>query len=839
MPRAQAVLNPTKQMRRFQSVDGRSVLFASLLTTALLTGIKTLSILQPLELFIFDRLTALRPDQANDPRLLIVGMTENDIQQYGWPLSDQQLADILKQLQQHHPRVIGLDLYRSNLQQGLNQCALLEQLAADNLITIMNVGNDSDIGDVPPPPTVPNNRIGFSDLVIDSDGIVRRSLLFAKHSNQEHYSFGLRVVLAALAKQSQSFQYDDDTFSIGNTTFTALQKSSGGYGTLDSRGYQILLHYRSRQMPAKHVTVSQVLSGKVSAELIQDKIVLIGTTAPSLKDQFFTPFSAGQVTEFTMSGVIMHAQIISQLLDAVEGQPVLYRFLPQWSESLWLMVWAAIAATITWKLNHPGWYFFTISLCLVTLIGSATIGLVFLVWLPTAEPMMGSILAGGLVIMQKLLYRSTHDQLTNLPNRELFTHLIQQSLRSRRNGRNSPPVVVAFLDLDRFKLINQSRGHGVGDQVLLTIATRLQQVLPQSAQLARVGGDEFAFLFQAQAQADVKKLVDVVQAAVTEPICIGGQQLSITASIGLAISHSDYDYQSEDLLRDSHTAMYRAKSLGQSRYQVFASGMLTEAVNQFELECDLAKALTNKEFMLYYQPILRLDNNQVIGFEALVRWHHPERGFVLPSAFIPMAEDIELIWPLGQWVFETACCQLKNWQQRFPQHSLKMSINLSRQQLNHTNLVQQVKDGLVQSGINSRLITLEVTESMMMRDEQTARVIMLQLKDLGLRLSIDDFGTGYSSLSQLHHFPMDALKIDRSFISRMEQSDNDRAIVKTIIALGQEMGMEIVAEGIEAPTQLDYLNQLGCQYGQGYLFSEPLSAEDATDWLTRQYSSTD
>ncbi|NET08948.1 MAG: CHASE2 domain-containing protein, partial [Symploca sp. SIO2B6] len=398
-------------MRQLLSVDGRSTLLTSLVTTAVLVGFKILGLLEPVELLWFDHLSGLRSDEPNDPRLLIVGMTEGDIQQYGWPLSDDMLADTLQRLQDHRPSVIGLDLYRSSLQSDEilppETSALRKQLAADNLIAIMNVGSDPNYGDVPPPPTVPEHRIGFNDLVIDPDGVVRRSLLFVKTSERHYYSFALRTVLAYLQVSPLSssdnvfgddntlsdrlFHYDDHSIYIGTQEIPALQYSSGGYQTLDSRGYQTILKYRSRQLPAQHVSISQVLSNTIAPESIANKIVLVGTTAPSLKDQFYTPYSAGQRTEFTMSGVVMHAQIISQLLDTVEQGQALYRFMPQWGETFWLFTWCAIAGVIVWRLRHPVSYFCIGSLSLLALMGIGAEFFSGYIWLPIAEPMIGII----------------------------------------------------------------------------------------------------------------------------------------------------------------------------------------------------------------------------------------------------------------------------------------------------------------------------------------------------------------------------------------------------------------------------------------------------------------
>ena len=820
--------------RRF-SVGGRSILIASLLTTTLLTGAKKLGVLQALELFSFDHLIRLQANDTSDPRLLIVGMTEKDIQQSVWPLSEQTLAKLLQTLQSHNPKVIGLNLYQTKHRTSENS-DLAIQLNADNLIAIMHVGKDPKLGDVPPPPIVPWERIGFNDLVIDQDGVLRRSLLFVRSSEKPYYSFALRVVLTYLSSPSFTFGYDSESLFIGKAKLPTLHRGSGGYQSADVNGYQILLRYRASQSPAEQLTVSQVLNNDFDPELIRDKVVLVGSTAPSLKDQFDTPYSAKQGYHFTMPGVIIHAQIISQLLDAAAGEKVLYIFLPEWGETLWLWSWTLLASGMVWGGKRPLFVFCTGGLMLLGIWGIGWLGLTYLVWIPIAEPITGVLVSGGLITTHKLLYNSTHDGLTGLPDRAVFLQHILQALQAKQRRPTTLPVVVAFLDIDRFKLINQSLGHPAGDRVLITVVDRLQQILTRSIQLARVGGDEFALLFQEMTREAIGQALDTLQIALSEPFYLDQQRLSITVSVGMVIIQDNYPHKPEDLLRDAHTAMYRAKALGKFRYEVFATGMLDEAVNRLRLENDLLDALENHEFLLYYQPIVSLKTGQIEGFEALTRWRRQDQEFVLPSAFIPVTEEIGLIMSLGQWIFQAACHQLKIWQQQFPNYPLKMSINLSKRQFEQPDLVNQIATVLKDIGVNSHSIWLEITESMVMEEVEETIDLMLRLKGLGLQLSIDDFGTGYSSLSYLHRFPMDTLKVDKSFVGRMEQSSEDWEIVDTIITLGHKLGMNVVAEGIETPGQMLMLKQADCEYGQGFFFSKPLSSEEATTLLKQKLS---
>ncbi|MBD0335682.1 MAG: EAL domain-containing protein [Cyanobacteria bacterium Co-bin13] len=808
-------------------MGGRSILVAALVTTTLVVGVKKLGLLQTFELNSFDVLTRLQPDRGTDPRLLIIGVSEAELQAHGWPLSDGVIAATLQAVQQHQPRVIGLDLYRSTPQPPGN-AELIQQLAADNLIGIWNVGNNPEVGEVPGPVTVPQERLGFNDLVLDPDGVLRRSLLFVGSSDRAYHSFGLQVAQKYLG-QDAALRFDEKALYLGSLTLPRLQEWSGGYQSIDNGGYQILTRYRSRQVPAQQLTVTQVLKGQYDPAWIRDRVVLIGSTAPSLKDEFYTPYTAAQQEDITQSGVVVHAQIISQLLDGLAGQQAVHRFLPAWGEFLWLLGWVLAAGLVVWTLRRPLVLLLGLSLVVALLWAVSWVSLFSFLWVPVFEPLVGLLMAGGLVLAQQALYRSTHDWVTDLPGRELFLEQIRRALQ----GQGAEPVVVAFLDINRFKLINQSLGHSIGDRVLLLMAKRLRQALPEDTLLARVGGDEFALLFQQRPQVEVEASLEALQKALAAPFCLNQHRLAITAGVGLAITQGGTDYKAEDLLRDAHTAMYRAKALDEFSYEVFSRSMREEAVQRLQLESHLLEALEKQEFVLYYQPIVVLETGCISGFEALVRWRRQGQGFVAPSEFIPVVEETGLIVELGQWIFWEACQQLECWQRQVPHHPLKMNINLSRRQFVQSDLVQQIAASLRDSGVSGQQIQLEITESMIMRDVENSRELMLRLKDLGLRLAIDDFGTGYSSLSYLHRFPTDTLKIDRSFVGRMEHSQEDREIVHTIITLGHKLNLTLVAEGIETAEQMALLRQMGCQFGQGFLFSRPVAGEDAIALLTQ------
>jgi len=835
---------------RWLSPDGhwlragtRLVVISSLLVTGALSALRATGVLQSAELYLFDAATRTLPDQPPHPDMTVVSITEEDVQQYGWPLSDRLLALTITKLQAHTPAVIGLDLYRSSPRPPGNQ-DLVQAMAADNLIAIMNVGGNMPQGDVPPPPTVPWDRVGFNDLPVDRDGAIRRTLVYVKSSPDGYYSFGLRVVMAFLGPQG-ALTIDENQLRLGDAELERLPPFAGGYATVDNRGYQILSRYHSRAVPAAEISISQVLSDQFDPADVQGKIVLIGTTAPSLKDYFFTPYSSGHSSDRTMAGVVIHAQIISHLLNLATGEMRPYRFLLPAGEWLWLLGWCLAAGSLAWGVRQPGWLLFLGGGMVIVVMAIGWAGITQMIWLPMAEPALGVVATGIAVMAYKLLYRSTHDALTGLPNRDAFLGSIEGALKkatAKPDGAATAPhaleeaipapVIVVFMDINRFKVINESLGHHAGDQVLQLMAERLKQHMPPTARLARVGGDEFALLLTGYDVGAAGQHMDQLQMAISTPLQLNGQKLSSTVSMGMAISQARLGYKPADLLRDAHTAMYRAKALGKARYEIFAAGMLTEAVNRLQLESDLISALENEEFLLYYQPIVSLATGKLAGFEALVRWCQADRGFVLPSAFIPAAEETGLIMPLGRWIFHEACQQLKTWQQQFPQHGhLTMSINLSNRQFGQADLIAQIEAALSATQVRGNCIRLEITESMVMGDVDGAIDLMLRLKALNLKLGLDDFGTGYSSLSYLHRFPMDTLKVDKSFVSGLQENNEDRAIIHTILTLGKNLGMEVVAEGVETKAQVEILQQERCNYGQGYYFAKPLSSADATALL--------
>jgi diguanylate cyclase (GGDEF)-like protein/PAS domain S-box-containing protein len=431
----------------------------------------------------------------------------------------------------------------------------------------------------------------------------------------------------------------------------------------------------------------------------------------------------------------------------------------------------------------------------------------------------------------RLMYDALHDPLTGLPNRAFFLTLLDRSIR-RAKRRRDYLFAVLFIDLDRFKLVNDSLGHGVGDQLLVELARRLKSCLRPGDVVARLGGDEFTVLLDDIRDAsDATRVAERILNELQAPFNLGGHEAFTTASIGIALSTEGHELP-EYVLRDADTAMYRAKVRGKARYEMFDEAMHARAVAQLKLETDLRRALSRKEFRVQYQPIVELASGTITGFEALVRWEHPERGLVPPAEFIPVAEETGLVIPIGRFVLETACRQTAEWQRKYPSYrDLSISVNLSVRHFQRPDLVEQIMEVLRDTKLPPRSLRLEITESVLMDDPDANKETIRALRERGVQVQIDDFGTGYSSLSYLQRFSVDTLKIDRSFIAGGETWD----IVQTIVGLARDLGVDVIAEGVETEEQRGRLRALHCHRAQGYLFCEPVDAEIAERMLAAQW----
>jgi diguanylate cyclase (GGDEF)-like protein len=435
----------------------------------------------------------------------------------------------------------------------------------------------------------------------------------------------------------------------------------------------------------------------------------------------------------------------------------------------------------------------------------------------------------------QLRHQALHDALTGLPNRVLALDRAEQMLARAR--RQHLPVAALYVDIDGFKHVNDTFGHAAGDDLLRIVATRLAGVVREGDTAARLSGDEFVVLVEGSAlDAGAELVAERLLEVLRQPYDINGnikRQLSITASIGVA---SGLRGDAVELLRDADLALYEAKAAGRNCYVLFESGMQTAAQDRLTLEMELAEALENEQLFLLYQPTFDLQSESVIGVEALIRWRHPTREVIPPVEFIPIAEESGLIVPIGRWVLEEACRQAATWHERG--HRIGMSVNVSGRQLDHDELIEDVRHALEQSGLDPDALTLEITETTLMRDAEATAQRLRELKQLGVRIAIDDFGTGYSSLAYLRQFPVDALKIDRSFIGGIAASKEAAALIRTLVQLGKTLQIETLAEGIEDQIQLETLQREHCDQGQGFLFSRPLDVRAVETFLQASDPST-
>ncbi|MDJ0658109.1 MAG: EAL domain-containing protein [Crocosphaera sp.] len=434
-------------------------------------------------------------------------------------------------------------------------------------------------------------------------------------------------------------------------------------------------------------------------------------------------------------------------------------------------------------------------------------------------------------VKEQLLFDARHDSLTNLANRSLFLERVDLALK-RVHEEDDYLFAVSVIDLDRFKMINDSDGHLVGDRLLIEIGRTLETLVSPADTVARLGGDEFAILLDPIDNVnEALKIAQEIKTALTTSFTIQEREIFTSPSIGLTISLPTYQSAME-ILRDADIAMGQAKEKGRGRYEIFNQKMHAQALKLLTLETDLRHGIEKQEFDVYYQPIMALKSVKLVGFEALIRWQHPTKGFISPGEFIPVAENTGLIIPIGKIVLGKVCQQIQTWKQQFPQATvLKVAVNLSSKQFNNTQLIQEIDEILEKTGLSPNNLKLEITETSLIEHSLETIKLLKQLKERNLEICLDDFGTGYSSLSYLHRFPVDTLKIDRSFINCIGKPEENLEIIQSIIPLAHNLGMEVVAEGIETEKQLKYLQQLNCDFGQGYFFNRPLTPPEAEKLL--------
>jgi diguanylate cyclase (GGDEF)-like protein/PAS domain S-box-containing protein len=438
---------------------------------------------------------------------------------------------------------------------------------------------------------------------------------------------------------------------------------------------------------------------------------------------------------------------------------------------------------------------------------------------------------------EELKRRASHDLLTDLPNHQAFVDRLGDALRRRKRRReDSPEVGVLFMDLDRFKTVNDSLGHEAGDRLLVAIAERIKNLLRHEDVLARFGGDEFAVLLEnMEAPSDAVRMAQRIAEGLREPFVVSDHRVSVSASVGITLGSAHANDGPEGMLRGADEAMYRAKEQGPGCYEVFDPAMQLRAQERLTLEAELGRAVEQEEFVLHYQPIVSLRDGRIVGFEALLRWQHPEKGLQQPSAFLPLAEETDLIVPIDGWVLEEACRQTKLWEADYPSASLVAMVNLSTRQLEGGGLARTIEEVLRQVALKVHTLALDITEGGLIKASEDNVRTLQDLKKLGIRLELDDFGTGYSSLSYLKHFPVDGVKIDKSFVEGIGEDTADEALVRMTIDLCHTLGLEVLAEGIETSEQADSLRDMGCELGQGYYFGRPLPSAEFTERLHKAF----
>ncbi len=491
-------------------------------------------------------------------------------------------------------------------------------------------------------------------------------------------------------------------------------------------------------------------------------------------------------------------------------------------------VGSGASVTALWRIRHADGSFRHVEVITTNLLGDITVEGMVLTMRDVSERM-------GLE--DELKHQAFHDALSGLANRALFRDRLEHALL--RAARSGSSLAVLFIDLDDFKLVNDSLGHAAGDELLVAVAGRISASLRAGDTAARFGGDEFAVLLEQTASPD--EAFEVAERIITElsaPVVVQDHEIVPRASIGIVLSPAGTE-DPADLMQAADVAMYAAKAGGKSRYEVYQPALQSAILDRLERTADLQRAMASREFELYYQPIINLEENVLVGHEALVRWNHPERGLLLPNEFIPLAEETGLIVALGRWVLQEACQQARFWQLQHPEaHSMRISVNIAAKQFQHVDLVEDVSMALKEAGLDPKCLVLEITESMLVHNIEVIIARMWELKELGVAFAIDDFGTGYSSLSYLKNFPIDILKLDKSFVDDVGNPSENGALAETIVMLGKNLNLQTIAEGIEQTGQVDALRAFGCQFGQGFYLAQPLTSKEVDTALSKVFAAS-
>ncbi|MEE3716107.1 EAL domain-containing protein [Tumidithrix elongata RA019] len=773
-----------------------------------------LSVFQPLEYLAYNSFTNWRGEKPWDNRIAIIAIDDWSIERLGrFPWSRDRYAQLLQKLTPAKGSVVAIDLLFSETS-PLDK-KLADAMAGHGRVVLANAGTQE--GQFLPPTEVLANAAiatGHIRKHEDIDGVTRKISL----QEQGEPSLALSALQA----------------------YTLVRASPKSLPDLNR---PLWLNWIQRSQQMQQYSFVDVLEGRVPISTFQDRIAIVGVAATGL-DPLPTPFDRNPPAH----GVHLHAAILQNLLQGNALQVVD----PIWSWAILLLGGGLFSLCLPRR--NP---IQRLIVSIAAILGWAILSFILFAngyWIPTAMPISLFVLTASAIALQEQLRSNRllreanahltrdafYDRLTNLPNRALFVDRLQHALDL--NLRHPYLFAVMFLDLDRFKTVNDSFGHLSGDRLLAAVAYRLNTAMRPEDTLARFGGDEFAILVEGLTDLrDVVVIAERIQEALTKPLLVNEREMIVTASVGIAISSERY-LRSEEMLRDADIAMYRAKSLGKSCYQIFDVSMHDRILDRLRMENDLRRAIAQTfsledpqavpELRVVYQPIISLETSKVSGFEALIRWQHPELGPISPADFIPLAEEMGLIVPIGYWVLRQACAQVHAWHERFPSdRNLTLSVNLSPRQFLQADLVEQIVKAIQETQFSVACLHLEITETTIFKNATLGADILANLRKLGIQVYIDDFGTGYSSLGYLHRFPVDGLKIDRSFVQ-----DDDclkSGIVQTIITLANQLKLSIVAEGVETLPQLESLRVMLHESGQvqGYFFFKPLEATEVETLL--------
>ncbi|OYQ66041.1 hypothetical protein B9G53_05650 [Pseudanabaena sp. SR411] len=793
----------------------------TIFATIILIPLLHLGILQPIEFWAYNSFTNWRGDRPWDERVIIIAIDDQSVSKVGrFPWSRDLYVQLLSKLEQTEASVVGFDILWSEATPADQQLAT--SLARYQRVVLAMAWDKSGNPLLPIAP-ISNVSVAVGHILKreDTDGIVRQ--------------IDLQI---------------QDIPTLGVAILQAYDLTTAAVTLLPELNQPLSINWTKRISDIPQVSFSDVIDGKVPASAFQNKIVLVGVTASGI-DNLATPFDRNPPA----SGVHLHAMVLQNLLQkssltvaqpsyiwsfALLGSLFIGLILPR--QNLWTGGISAFVLSGLW---------------LVIAFGAFTANYL----IDLAVPILMFLLTGFAIAIQErwqmyrslkladaqILYESTHDHLTGLYNRTLIETRLQNLLYSQNTHSQSENsqhlIAILWINLDRFKTINDTFGHPIGNLLLIEVGKCLQGSVPNTSSIARFGGAEFVILLEnLRNEQEAIAIGDRIQINLQKTFKINDHDIEIFANIGIkfhlvnGLSNCDAPemISPEILLRDADTAMFYAKKLGSPCNKVFDVSMRERVLERLQLEKDLRKAVAlsqdphnqdHQEFLIYYQPILSLNDMQIVGLEALIRWQHPERGLVSPTQFIPLAEETGLIIPIGDWIMRNACLQIKSWHQRFTKaKDITVSVNLSTKQLAQDDVLEKCLSILQQTGLAPEHLKIELTESSIMENPDFALGILTQMRQAGIHIYIDDFGTGYSSLAYLHKFPFDGLKIDRSFVNNIHANTNGMEILQAIIALAQSVKAHIVAEGIENLAQLNYLQDLLSEEGdgQGYFLFRPL-----------------